>query len=208
MLELKDNVYSKPFSRRQAEQNLLKERHLWRTVLWYFCVIFTCNHRKFYSGHYIWPTHSLLKVSFRIEGLTRGLFRGQGTHSEHRNTHSFFTVIGFGHRVYILFFLKYFLGDFCFLFSHFIQHCFICRPSDSTVPTDAGIEPRTVATCALAVRRSNLQAISQPLLGYISSAEYIQGWGGRNPCQTSENMYQGNFRPPRPEARGPQQRQG
>jgi hypothetical protein len=27
-----------------------------------------------------------------------------------------------------------------------IQHCFICRPSDSTVSEDAGIEPRTVAT--------------------------------------------------------------
>jgi hypothetical protein len=42
--------------------------------------------------------------------------------------------------------------SFC---SYNIQHCFICRPSDSTVPTDAGIEPTTVATCALAVRRSN-----------------------------------------------------
>jgi hypothetical protein len=42
-----------------------------------------------------------------------------------------------------------------FFFSYNIQHCFICRPSDSSVPTDAGIEPRTVATCALAVRRSN-----------------------------------------------------
>jgi hypothetical protein len=31
----------------------------------------------------------------------------------------------------------------CF-FSYYIQHCFICRPSDSTVPKDAGIEPRTV----------------------------------------------------------------
>jgi hypothetical protein len=53
------------------------------------------------------------------------------------------------------FFFKYFLGDFFFFCSYNIQHCFICRPSDSTVPTDAGIEPRTVATCALAVRRSN-----------------------------------------------------
>ncbi len=45
---------------------------------------------------------------------------------------------------------------FFFLFlSYYIQHCFICRPSDSTVPTDAGIEPRTVAAGALAVRRSN-----------------------------------------------------
>ncbi len=28
----------------------------------------------------------------------------------------------------------------------YIQHCFICRSSDSTVSKDAGIEPRTVAT--------------------------------------------------------------
>jgi hypothetical protein len=42
-----------------------------------------------------------------------------------------------------------------FIFSsYYIQHCFVCRPSDSTVPTDAGIEPRTVATGALAVRHS------------------------------------------------------
>jgi hypothetical protein len=26
-------------------------------------------------------------------------------------------------------------------FSYYIQHCFICHPSDSTVPTDARIEP-------------------------------------------------------------------
>jgi hypothetical protein len=55
----------------------------------------------------------------------------------------------------MFFFFKYFLGDFFSFFSYNIQHCFICRPSDSTVPTDAGIEPRTVATGALAVRRSN-----------------------------------------------------
>ncbi len=36
-----------------------------------------------------------------------------------------------------------------------IQHCFICRPSDSIESEDAGIEPRTVATSALAFRRSN-----------------------------------------------------
>jgi hypothetical protein len=38
-------------------------------------------------------------------------------------------------------------------YSLFVHFCFICRPLDSTVPTDAGIEPRTVG--ALAVRRSN-----------------------------------------------------
>ena len=32
-----------------------------------------------------------------------------------------------------------------------IQHCFICRPSESSVSEDAWIEPRTVATTALAV---------------------------------------------------------
>ncbi len=45
-------------------------------------------------------------------------------------------------------------GIFLGFFSMYcIQHCFICRPSDSE---DAGIEPRTVATSALAVRRSTL----------------------------------------------------
>ncbi len=68
---------------------------------------------------------------------------------------------------FFLFFI--FWKDFIF-FSYYIQHCFICRPSDSTVPTDAGIEPRTVATGALAIRRSNHQARSHPRLGQISSA--------------------------------------
>ncbi len=44
-------------------------------------------------------------------------------------------------------------GDFSFLFffMYDIQHCFICRPS---VLEDAGIEPGTVATTALAVKKS------------------------------------------------------
>jgi hypothetical protein len=46
---------------------------------------------------------------------------------------------------------------------HDIQHCFICRPSDSTVTEDAGIEPRVVANTVLAVRRSNHSARSHPL---------------------------------------------
>jgi hypothetical protein len=45
-----------------------------------------------------------------------------------------------------------------------IQHCFICRPSNSTVSEDAGIEPRTVATTTLAVRRSYHSARSHPHL--------------------------------------------
>ncbi len=34
------------------------------------------------------------------------------------------------------------------------QHCLICLPLDSNVSADAGIEPRTVAALALAVRRA------------------------------------------------------
>ncbi len=49
-----------------------------------------------------------------------------------------------------------------FFFMYFIQHCVVCRPSDSTVSEDAGIEPRTVATSALAVRRFNHSARSHP----------------------------------------------
>jgi hypothetical protein len=42
---------------------------------------------------------------------------------------------------------------FFFFFMYDTQHCFICLPSDTTVSEDAGIEPRTVATTTLAVRR-------------------------------------------------------
>ncbi len=62
-------------------------------------------------------------------------------------------------------------GDF-FIFMYCIQHCFIRRPSDSTVSEDAGIVPcRTVATLALTVRRSKHSARSHPqVLSQISSA--------------------------------------
>ncbi len=52
----------------------------------------------------------------------------------------------------------FFKGYFLYFFMHIIQHCFFCRPSDSTVSEDAGIEPRTVATLALTARCSNLSA--------------------------------------------------
>ncbi len=67
---------------------------------------------------------------------------------------------------------------FSFIFRYFIQlFWFICRPSDSTVSEDAGIEPRTVATFALAVRRSNQAARSHPLLGQISFKN-VHAWVG------------------------------
>ncbi len=53
-------------------------------------------------------------------------------------------------------FFNFFFSMYC------IQYCFFCRPSDSTVSEDAEIEPRTVATSALAVRRSNQSVRSHP----------------------------------------------
>jgi hypothetical protein len=49
------------------------------------------------------------------------------------------------------------LTNFLGFFMYFIQHCFVCRSSDSTVSEDAGIEPRIVATLALtAVRKCTI----------------------------------------------------
>jgi hypothetical protein len=53
------------------------------------------------------------------------------------------------------------------LFVYFIQYCFFRYPSDSTVPKDAGIEPTTIATVALAVRHYH-SAISHPLHSTLS----------------------------------------
>jgi hypothetical protein len=50
-----------------------------------------------------------------------------------------------------------------FLLLYVIQHCFICRPSDSTVSADAGIEPRTVATLAQKAKLSHHSARSHQL---------------------------------------------
>ncbi len=65
------------------------------------------------------------------------------------------------------------------IFLYFIQHCFICRPSDSTV-SNAGKwdRIRTVATLALAVSRSNHSARSHPLrfpVKSVSNVEMLQG---------------------------------
>jgi hypothetical protein len=69
------------------------------------------------------------------------------------------------------FFFKYFLGGFFLFFPYNIQHCFIFRPSDSTVPPDAGIEPRTVATGALAVRKILIKNKTKKERGNIKNKE-------------------------------------
>jgi hypothetical protein len=44
-------------------------------------------------------------------------------------------------------------------FLYFVQHCFICHPSDSAASGDAGIAPRTFGTLLLAARRSKHSAV-------------------------------------------------
>jgi hypothetical protein len=46
---------------------------------------------------------------------------------------------------------------------HVIQHCFICRPSDSAVSEDAGIEPRSVVTLTLTARLCHRSARSHKI---------------------------------------------
>ncbi len=71
-----------------------------------------------------------------------------------------------------------------FFCMYFIQHCFICRPSDSTVPEDAGIEPRTVATSASAVRRSSHPATSHP---HSATSHPVNLYSAvQSPCRTAE----------------------
>jgi hypothetical protein len=50
--------------------------------------------------------------------------------------------------------------DKSLIFKYFIQYCFICHPSDSTVSENALFEPRTFATFSLAVRGFNNPARS------------------------------------------------
>ncbi len=53
-----------------------------------------------------------------------------------------------GRHLYPEFFLE---GEIFEFVQYFIEHCFICRSLDSTVSEDGRIEPRTVATLALAL---------------------------------------------------------
>ncbi len=61
---------------------------------------------------------------------------------------------------------------------YFIQHCFICSSSDSIVSEGDGIKPRTVATSALTVKRSNHSARPHPLrLDLITDLIFIEDTG-------------------------------
>ncbi len=56
---------------------------------------------------------------------------------------------------------------------NFYVQYFICCHSDYTVSEDAGIEPGTVATLALAVRRSNHSARSHPTRAISHPTDFL-----------------------------------
>ncbi len=78
--------------------------------------------------------------------------------------------------------LNRFKGGFFRIFHYFIQFCFICRSSDSTVSKDAGIEPRTVTTVALAVRRFNHSARSHSRRLHKTWLLYYRCWRSWTRC--------------------------
>ncbi len=57
-------------------------------------------------------------------------------------------------------------GITLFFFMYVFQHSVICRPSDSGMSEDAGIDPRTAATLALTIRCSNHSARSHQKRSY------------------------------------------
>jgi hypothetical protein len=107
----------------------------WLTLCWKLDL----NFKKFKIS---WQNeYSQSQISYSVQS-----YRNKTPDEVHRWTqNNFFHIFG---------------EDFLFI-SYFIQHCFICRPSDSTVPTYAGIESRTVATGALALT-TKLDLIRKP----------------------------------------------
>jgi hypothetical protein len=75
------------------------------------------------------------------------------------------STICFGIHAWPVTYFSFFMCD--------IQHCSICRPSDSTASEDVGIEPRAVATTALTVRRSNHSSRSHSRLDHIHNLSLI-----------------------------------
>ncbi len=174
-----DNMYSKFFLRdrirREPEDSWKNPRNVYPAIS-HFCFydLYILRFPSYLSQAHSWNDNSITnflswpqKLSLPRTISTSLPVLSQPVFYIYNNIFSFshysFSVPSFLNQISTkdLFypFLKTFFfggGDFFYIFfSYYIQHCFICRPSDSTVPTDAGIEPRTVATGALAVRRSN-----------------------------------------------------
>jgi hypothetical protein len=63
--------------------------------------------------------------------------------------------------------LKVFKNIFGVFYSYYIQHSFICRPSDSTVPTDAGNRSNPVP---LQLAHWQLKVATRPVPSSFSQA--------------------------------------
>ncbi len=80
-----------------------------------------------------------------------------------------------------------FFRSFCMCF---IQHYIICRPSDSSVLDDAGIEPRTVSTLALPVRCSNHSACCYKFHQVKIYSVFKQVLSYRKRCESIDKEFQ------------------
>ncbi len=135
-------------------------------------------------GHFRWYTatsgghaKTLSEVTFEHFRWQRVLFRSQKTNLFFSSNRAIFFI-------------------FCSSL-YWFQHCCICRPSDFTVSEYAGIEPRTVATSALTVRRSNHTARFHAHVENQLSGTYWhtrQQWVGQHPATNGNFLWQtGNF---------------
>ncbi len=61
----------------------------------------------------------------------------------------------------------------CFFLFYVIQHCFICRPLDSTVSEDLGIEPTTVANHIRNDRKKAWSSINPSILSGSSNRIFL-----------------------------------
>ncbi len=125
-----------------------------------YCKIHSCGHKlcKFFY------THKNCTCENSVRCAVNMLFTGVATIL--LGMHSWLTLIPPSGGIFTV---SFWMSN-CL---KFIQHCLICRPSDVTVSEDAEIEPRTVATFALAVRRSNNLARSHPPLHSLLYMYYV-----------------------------------
>ncbi len=80
-------------------------------------------------------------------GRSNSLLRVRGWEDPIRTTgkQAWHSVYSVGSIIGLYYYL--FKAVLVWIFMYFIQHCFICRPLDSTVSDDAGIEPGSVRRC-------------------------------------------------------------
>jgi hypothetical protein len=93
---------------------------------------------------------------------------------------------------------KIFIYIFLYFLFNFIQLCFISHPSDSTASENVLIETRSVASLALACRRSNRSARSHHFLRFVFVIEsYLDHCLEHQHFETGCSFYEFDSPPPK-----------